>query len=283
MDNCTFENNSNNGRGNATFRGNAGAIAIGYSDDSKGDSKDDNSTDADSVDAYTIIIKNSTFINNTANTNRSTDEVLIQKLFAGRGGAIALYLPTPNSIVRFTSESNCFMNNRVTAAGGAIYAHLSGDFADVTLHVKDCNFTGNDAPDGAGIEFTYDLNKSACIISSCDIDNNTECSSAPTTDCPRHVPATSIIENCNFVGNNGSFGGAFKGIQINPFGNNNIINFKNCTFINNTASVGAAAYFQSRYSVADVRMNDSIHMENWYVIIMYLVHNFLNMHTALWV
>ena len=261
VDNCTFENNSNNGSGSAPFRGNAGAIAVGYYNYSS----DDNSTDADSIANYTIIIKNSMFINNTGNTNRPTDEVLIQKVFAGRGGAIALYIPTPNSIVKFTSESNCFMNNRASSAGGAIYAHLSGDLANVTLHVKDCDFTGNMAPDGAGVEFTYNLNMSACVISSCDR-NNADCSDASTTDCPPNVPANSIIENCRFIENNGSFGGAFKGIQINPFGNNNLIKFRNCVFINNTASVGAGAYFQSRYSVADVRMSDSIQMENWYVV-----------------
>ena len=263
MDNCTFKNNFNNGSGNDPFRGNAGAIAVGYSNYSKNDSKDDNS-----INAYSITIKNSTFINNAANTANSTDEVLIQKIFSGRGGAIALYIPTPNSTVKFTSESNCFVNNRASSAGGAIYAHLSGDFANVMLHVKDCNFTGNVAQDGAGLEFTYDLKNSACMISSCDIDN-AECSDASTKDCPYYVPANSTIENCRFVENKGIFGGAFKGIQINPFGNNNLINFKNCTFINNTASVGAGAYFQSRYSVADVRMSNSIQMENWYVIIVY--------------
>ena len=254
VDNCTFVNNSNDGGGNASFRGNAGAIAIGYSNDS---------TYADAMDdVYTIVIRNSTFINNTAKTSRPTDEVLIQKIFSGRGGAVALYLPTPNSNVTFTSESNCFMNNRASSAGGAIYAHLSGDFANVMLHVKDCNFTGNVAQDGAGVEFTYDLNKSTCTT--CDI-NDPECLDASTTGCPDQ-PANSIIEDCRFIDNNGSFGGAFKGIQINPFGNNNLIKFKNCEFTKNYASVGAAAYFQSRYSVADVRMSNSIQMENWYVI-----------------
>lgn len=253
VDTCVFENNSNNGSGNDPFRGNAGAIAIGYS----------NMT---SVSEYNIIIKNSMFIDNTALTNRTTDEVLIQKIFSGRGGAVALYLPTPNSTAVFTSESNCFVNNRAASAGGAIYAHLSGDYNNVTLYVKNSNFTGNIASDGAGVEFTYDLDKSACVISSCDADNN-DCSitDLTATDCQEHVPAKSVIENCYFERNDGQFGGAFKGIQINPFGNNNFITFRNCTFIENCASVGAAAYFQSRYSVADVRMNNSIVMENWYV------------------
>lgn len=247
VDNCTFENNYNFGSGTAPFRGNAGAIAVGYPDEIN-----------PFLDAN-IIINNSMFINNNATTNKGTDDVLIKKIFSGRGGAIALYLPTPNSTVRFTSESNCFTGNIASSAGGGIYAHLSGDFADVTLHVKDSNFTRNEAQDGAGLEFTYDLDKSACVIPSCDMDD-IECS----PNCQKYVPANSTIENCHFIENDGDFGGAFKGIQINPFGNNNFITFKNCTFINNTASVGAGAYFQSRYSVADVRMSDSIKMENWY-------------------
>lgn len=260
VDNCTFMDNHNNGSGEEPFRGNAGAIAVGYpncSNCSSGlDSLLDNTTSAN------IIIINSMFFNNSAHTDRSTDQVLIQKMFAGRGGTIALYLPTPESVVRFTSESNCFENNSASSAGGAIYAHLSGDYANVTLHVKKCNFTGNKAPDGAGVEFTYNLDKSACVIASCEIDNE-NCTSSSV--CDPYIPAKSIIEDCNFERNAGFFGGAFKGIQINPFGNNNMIKFKSCKFINNAASVGAGAYFQSRYSVADVRMSNAIQMEDWYV------------------
>ena len=259
VDHCTFVNNHNNGNRDEPFRGNAGAIAVGYSSCSNCSSLLLNSSTS-----ANIIIKNSMFISNSAWTNRSTDQVLIQKVFAGRGGAIALYLPTPESIVRFTSELNCFENNSASSAGGAIYAHLSGDLANVTLDIKECNFTGNKAPDGAGVEFTYNLDRSACVITSCEIDND-DCTSSSV--CNRHIPANSIIEDCHFVRNVGEFGGAFKGIQINPFGNNNMIKFKNCTFINNSASVGAGAYFQSRYSVADVRMSSAIQMENWYVSI----------------
>lgn len=253
VDTCTFKNNSNNGSGDATFRGNAGAIAIGYSNNSK------------LTNESNIVIKNSKFMDNVAVHSRPTDEVLINKIFSGRGGAIALYVPSPNSTVKFTSESNCFHNNNASSAGGAIYAHLSGSYADVTLHVKNCNFTRNKAQDGAGVEFTYDLAKSACVIPSCDADDYNSCPRT-NSECPYYVPAKSIIEDCHFERNHGDFGGAFKGIQINPFGNNNLITFKNCTFVNNMASVGAGAYFQSRYSVADVRMNDSIKIINWYVI-----------------
>ena len=273
VDNCTFENNFKNGSGTKPFRGNAGAIAVGYSNCSRdGNCSDINRNanclvDNSTYESYSIIIRNSMFINNSARSDTPTDKVLIQKIFSGRGGAVALYLPTPYSKVRFLSESNFFMNNEASSAGGGIYAHLSGDYADVTLHVKDCNFIENKAKDGAGIEFTYDLRRSTCMASgSCEIDD-IKCSfqEASTVDCENYFPANSIIENCSFTANDGDFGGAFKGIQINPFGNNNLIRFKNCTFINNTASVGAGAYFQSRYSVADVRMNNSIQMENWYV------------------
>jgi len=258
VDTCVFKNNFNNGSGNASFRGNAGAIAIGYSNESS------------LTNEVNITIRNSTFINNTAITDKSTDEVLMQKVFAGRGGAIALYIPSPNSTVWFMSECNHFIDNCAEAAGGGIYAHLSGNYADVTLHVRNCCFIGNKAQDGAGIEFTYDLNNSSCVIPNdnfigqCAVDGTDCLSSVP--ECPRYIPAKSIIEYCHFEENRGGFGGAFKGIQINPFGNNNLITFKNCTFMNNIANVGAGAYFQSRYSVADVKMNNSIQMENWYVI-----------------
>ena len=273
VDNCTFENNSKNGSGFEPFRGNAGAIAVGYSNYSRNGSCSDTDcmanclVDDSAYESYHVTITNSRFINNSASSDTPTDKVLIQKIFSGRGGAVALYLPTPCSIVRFLSESNFFMNNKASSAGGAIYAHLSGDYADITLHVKDCNFTENKAKDGAGIEFTYDLKKSTCMVSSSCAVDDIECSfkEVSTTDCQKCAPANSTIENCTFTANEGEFGGAFKGIQINPFGNNNLITFKNCTFINNTASVGAGAYFQSRYSVADVRMNNSIQMENWYV------------------
>ena len=266
VDNCTFVNNRNNGSGDVPFRGNAGAIAVGYSNCSNCSSGAESLLDANT--SANIIIKNSTFINNSAWSNRSTDQVLIQKQFAGRGGAIALYLSSPNSTVIFTSEFCRFENNSASSAGGAIYAHLSGDYADVTLNVKDCNLTGNNAPDGAGLEFTYDLGKSACKINSCEIDDD-ECTAS--SDCGWYVPAKSNIEHCKFDRNCGIFGGAFKGIQVNPFGNNNVIKFKNCTFINNNASVGAGAYFQSRYSVADVRMSNAIQMEDWYGSV-YLLH-----------
>ena len=276
VENCTFMDNVNNVTVDETiiippFRGNAGAIAVGFPP---------NGTLEHNTSS--INITGSRFVNNSAFSDISTDTVLINKTFAGRGGAIALYLPTPNLTVNFLTEYSHYEKNNASSAGGGIYAHLSGDFANVTLHVKNCHFIENYAPDGAGVEFTYDLSKSACAVvgnsvGECSADEEEDsngmcgaCSSAATplegnSVC---IPATSIIENCSFEGNVGNFGGAFKGIQINPFGNNNKITFKNCNFTNNTAQVGAGAYFQSRYSVADVKMEDAIKIENWYVLLL---------------
>jgi len=270
VNNCTFMDNVNNVTVDETpiippFRGNAGAIAVGFP-----------SNTTLEYNTSSIIVTSSVFVNNSAFSDISTDTVLINKTFAGRGGAIALYLPTPNHTVIFLTENSYYERNNASSAGGGIYAHLSGDYANVTLLVKNCHFIGNDAPDGAGVEFTYDLSKSACAVvgnsvGECFADEEdfdgtcSTCSSAATplegdSIC---IPATSIIEDCYFERNKGNFGGAFKGIQINPFGNNNLITFRNCTFVNNTAQVGAGAYFQSRYSVADVKMGDAIKIENW--------------------
>ena len=272
VDGCTFCDNVNNITVNETtiitpFRGNAGAIAVGF-----------HPNNTLEYNSSSIIVTGSTFINNSAFSDISTDAVLINKTFAGRGGAIALYLPTHNLTVNFMSENSYYERNNATSAGGGIYAHLSGDYANVTLHLKNCRFIENYAPDGAGVEFTYDLSKSACAVvgnsvgdcSADEEDSDGTCGACSSAATPLEgdiicIPTTSIIEDCHFEQNDGNFGGAFKGIQINPFGNNNRITFRNCTFVNNTAQVGAGAYFQSRYSVADVKMEDAIKIENWYV------------------
>lgn len=272
VDSCSFTDNINNFLVNEStitpFRGNAGAIAVGYPND----------TQLVPYNTSSIIVTRSQFVNNSALSDISTDAVLINKTFAARGGAIALYLPTPNLTVYFMSEDSHYEKNNASSAGGGIYAHLSGDYSNVTLHLNNCKFIENYADDGAGVEFTYDLSKSACSVvgssvGECSADEEdsdgtcTTCSSAATPVVGENfcIPATSIIENCYFERNEGNFGGAFKGIQINPFGNNNFITFKNCTFLENTAQVGAGAYFQSRYSVADVKMADAIKIEDWYV------------------
>ena len=84
-----------------------------------------------SASSTPVVVKNTTFINNTVNTNT---------LATNGGGAIY-------SVPKLTVENCTFMNNASTANGGAI-------FAGAGLDVKNSTFIGNSANNGGDIHVT---------------------------------------------------------------------------------------------------------------------------------
>ena len=241
MRSCIFSNNTSLGIANRTYSGNAGGMAIGY---------DENFNNEPDYHPYNIMIIYSIFECNQADANGSADFereaslLLRQRIFKQRGGGIALYFGTKNTSVHVEILQSSFIGNYAKSAGGGLYILLEGENHTITIH--DCNFTSNSAYVGAGIEIAY---------------NTDTYDSFSATEI---LPHTAILTDSIFIRNNGEYGGAVSNSQL---GYLNILTVKNCTFMENSGSVGAAIYLQLFSSVLSFSPERKIVIEDWYVSI----------------
>ena len=139
--------------------------------------------------------------------------------------------------------TNCSFISNAAANGGAIYAE-----SDVSI--LNCSFANNTANDGGAIELAFTTSVKICN-SSFELNNATGCGGAVFArmeyvdpSYARYCEDTSF-ENCTFVNNSASYGGAvFARDCINT-------SFENCSIVNNSASTygGAIDIDQGSYSV----------------------------------
>ena len=111
--------------------------------------------------------------------------------------------------------------NRAQDSGGGIYMFLGGENSTHSVFISGTAFTANEAMDGGGLEITHSNQYS------------------------QKYPNIVVVVNSSFERNMGSFGGGYKNIQLDSQTNLNSLLVKNCTFGNNSATVGAALYLQS--------------------------------------
>ena len=235
VEHSNFTNNTSDGIGQTPYSGNAGALAIGYNNI-------DLPPDLLAI-SPSISIVNVSFVRNRAlaveGFKYSVGQVLLTKLYNQRGGGLACYLGTPNYSVKVLLDGCTVMENHADSAGGGVYMYLTGANNSHTVDILNTKFQKNDAPDGGGLEITYD------------------------TEDSRDNPNNVYLKACDFTGNNGHFGGGFKNIQLNSQGNMNNVSIVECNFSSNTATVGAALYLQSSYTIVNVAMMMRITLENW--------------------
>ena len=159
-----FEHNTGSGIDQVSYRGNSGAVAIGYNH-------------VGSNTSMLIQVYKSTFFNNSATANTSlqtSTNIHVNRTYTGRGGALAVYQNTiePNKLA--INISNCdFTQNYAHSHGGGIYidaitnytlverttinfnrAELGGGgivFWRPVVILEKCNITHNRAFAGGGI------------------------------------------------------------------------------------------------------------------------------------
>ena len=188
------------------FRSNAGGIAIGINR-----TPYNNST--------SILVDNCTFIGNQAKPVGadviSTSDLFKQRIFAGRGGGVGLYIQE-NSSVSITIQDCYFERNYATTFGGGVYIVLDGEISNHSIQVIRSVFVENQAGDGGGgLHIGF-------LVSS-------------------NTVHSAIVTNCTLVDNLATFGGGsyvFPGIGS---GRGYSVCYKNCTFEGNVADEYGAA------------------------------------------
>lgn len=227
-------NGTSQGYKNESFSGNAGGIAIGYSQAYRHQG---------STYAPKVTISGCLFSNNSARARGeyrfSVLEVLSRKVYNQRGGALAFYFGTENysSIVRI--EDSQFDDNEAEDSGGGVYMFLGGVKSAHNVSISNTGFARNRAQDGGGLEITH--------------------SNADSVSNPNSIQVT----NCTFDGNWGNFGGGYKNIQLNDLSNANYLQVERTIFRNNVANVGAGIYMQAVVTVVKSTLERRITMEDW--------------------
>ena len=233
--NSSFVNNYGTGTVLIPFRGNTGAVAIGY-DNNK----------PPSVVGLNVLVDHCLFINNSARASTKTrltsTEILSNGVFPSRGGGFGLFMR--ESVQNISSRIiHCqFTNNYAFSFGGGVYVAFHGGTNQHRVTIDNCQFVNNTGRLGAGgtllIYFTNgDIN----------------------------FPMTAIIQNTYYAGNRGETGGAmyiFPEYSLGGDGNVAVIN--NCTFLDNEASSYGGAIATAIYSLFRYRsLLPLYHISNW--------------------
>ena len=238
VSNCTFTNNTSLGIGTERYSGNAGAVAIGY---------DDTPIPEHLQNLPPVIrITGSIFKNNnstaTGENQHSVAEVLGQRIYNQRGGAIACYFGASNYSANVEIVECTFEGNYVRDSGGAVYMFLSGEDNGHSVKIRECDFTGNAAKLGGGAELTFDTsigNLSDVLINQ------------------------ALIEDCMFKENRARDGGGFSHIQINKQENLNNLTIKNCSFMENEAPLGSALSLKYIFTVNYNMLERMVFIVDW--------------------
>jgi len=179
LESCVFFNNTGTGLSRTSYRGNAGAVAIGFN----------------YLDLYPqqegpqVLISFCNFTKNSATGKsffRSTDQVFTSQIFSGRGGGLGIYIN--DTRYNFTSRiyDSVFVDNYARSYGGGLFmVNFGGDGTTQNMFlVRRCVFEGNQGDVGAGgLLMTFN---------SKGLDG---------------APHTNIISDCSFSENSGRFGG----------------------------------------------------------------------------
>ena len=226
--NSNFIDNSGTGGVLLPFRGNTGAVSIGYFQNQQ--------TNA------IVLVENCTYINNQAAISNesllASSHSALNGIFVGRGGAIGLLVYESSYNVTIAITNSKFVNNHASAFGGAIYVVISGDNSQHITSIENCEFTNNIAIVGGGIF------------------------SALFSSAHHNFPTTLTVEKCYFGGNQGRLGGAISVIPSQVEGN--VAAIENCTFENNEAfGIGGAITIAAHSLFESMQGFPKYNISNW--------------------
>ena len=234
-----------------------------------------------------ITINNCSFTNNTSNGISPTRN-------SGNAGALSIGFNEtfPNDTTpRIVIEDTVFISNTALSSdkcdavdavlysknyierGGGIAFYIAASGLNTAITITRCQIESNRAENSGGGVY-INLSGIAGAYSNisfvdCNFISNTAVDGGGlqiTCDTPDSIlyPNSISLQNCSFENNSASLGAAFKMIQFNTQGNLNILKLKDCTFINNTGSVGAGLHLQSLFlDKITFTDNKRISVEDW--------------------
>ena len=218
--NSSFIDNYGTGTVLIPFRGNTGAVAVGY-----------NNNKPSPVTNPLISVKHCVFVNNSADVSaesrRTSSNVIATGVFTGRGGGLGLFLNDSFRNISASISNSEFIDNYAASLAGGIYVGLDGDANQHNVTIQDCQLATNRANLGAGgmiiVFFSNGL---------------------------RTLPMTATVFNCNFTRNSAETGG---GMYIFPEytkgGEGNVVLIETCTFEENEAFIFGGAIATAIYSL----------------------------------
>lgn len=243
ISNSTFQNGTTPDD-NGNIRADSGGLALRYFQNNIGD--------------FNANVCNCNFMNGTAGRHLDTEPIfsrflarginsgINQNQFTGRGGGMGVYINTINNSSVTVNVKNClFKNNYAEFFGGGIYLYLSGGNLsnNHTISLEDTHFVNNSVVAGGGAI------QMALLIQNLDF------------------PGSQFsYTNCTFISNRADYGGAMNAIQAYVFGRGNIVDVKECNFVENSANRrGSAISFASLLYPENVEDLYSYSITNWYV------------------
>ena len=218
--NSNFSNNSGSGNVLLPFRGNTGAVAIGY-----------NKEKSISITNQTILVQNCVFTNNRADVSTqsflTSSNIVARGIFTGRGGGLGLLINESFHNITALIADCQFVNNFASSFGGGVYVVFNGTGTQHRVTADNCQFINNTGILGAGGMNTAYL-----------------------TNGELNYPMTAMVQNSYFFGNRGETGGAMYIFPASTFGGDgNVAFIENCSYENNEASNIGGAIAAATYSL----------------------------------
>ena len=171
-----FLNNSGTGILFETFRGNTGAVALGYN------------TYPSFLGQPHVSITNCEFINNSALASSeflTSERAVSNRVFTGRGGGLGIFIDESSQSVVFEMTNCKVVGNNARSFGGGIFMIINGYGTQHILTFRKVEIINNRGQlGGAGVQLSY--------------------LSATSTYVPPH---TVVFSQCNFDSNIGEAGG----------------------------------------------------------------------------
>jgi len=217
--NSTFIENYGSGELLLPFRGNAGAVSIGY-------------YNYDITSTATVLITDSSFVSNEARVKTETFQdstgAFIAGRFTGRGGGLALLMNPSSGNLSVTIRRCLFTDNHAVSFGGALYVIIGAVEQYYTVTVEDSLFVNNSVDNGGGgIQLSF-----------------TAAQGLPG------YPITAKIRNCSFIGNKAIIGAGTFFFILSPK-QYSIAIFENCNYSQNEAVETGGAILVSQFSFFD--------------------------------
>ena len=147
LTNSSFLDNTGSGISNSSYRGNTGAVAIGF-----------NNVPAH-ISSPNVRVSDCNFTNNSATENsvfRTSSETFSSRIFSGRGGALGIFINESLHNISVVISDCRFKHNYARSFGGSMYFVFNGFNTQHTISVDRTHIVSNTAVlGGGGIDIPY--------------------------------------------------------------------------------------------------------------------------------
>ena len=220
LQNNDFSDNTGSSRSNAFYRGNTGAVSIGYYELNKTKSNP------------TVLMQDCEFSNNSVSvfqSEASTSNAIVgSNIYKGRGGALGIFLGDVFHNITVQIRGCTFTDNKSVGSSGGSYIIYNGTDVYHNVTVMDSTFENGQAGKRGGgllLGFLSAGNRNYPMLATvfgCNFTNNTASSGSAISVTPVIITDTAgmlvTLKSCRFHCNKAEgFGGAVRFIVFDFF------------------------------------------------------------------